>query len=129
MLTLRNGDVLRLTTTFQHIGAAFTGARVYAALGKRAVLGGFDEKLVGQVNVTGIVNDISWTTYTVEVPIPIANIGTTGFPGGSDYEVYAKLIGIPGGDILWFGPENDIILEAPVSAAAFANLSVTYVKA
>lgn len=135
MLTLKNGDRLKLVAIFQHRGAAFSGAQIYAALGKRSQptllfpQGQFDEKLVGRGSITGIIQDANWTNYTVDVIIPIINVGTLMFPAGSDYEVYAKIVGIPGGDIFWYGPENDITLEAPLAAGAeFANLNVTYSK-
>lgn len=129
MVTLKNGDTLRLQCRFQHKGAAFTSGRLYGAIGKKAVIGGFDEKLVGYITVSGIKDDVDWTTYTVSVDIQIRNIGTTGLPAGSDYECYVKFDHIPGADLIWYGPDNDITLEAPLEEAEFQDLTVSYAKA
>jgi hypothetical protein len=129
MVTLKNGDTLRLRCQFQHKGAAFTSGRLYGAIGKRAVIGGFDEKLVSYITVSGIKDDVAWTTYTITLDIPIKNIGTIGLPAGSDYEVYVKFDRIPGPDLIWYGPENDITLEAPLEEAEFQDLTVSYAKA
>ena len=131
MITLKNGDTLHIVCNFQHKGAAYNSGRIYAALGKVAVIGGFDEKLVNYITVNGIQEDADWTLYQVIVDIPIVNVGTVGFAPGPDYEVYVKMDNIPGADLYWYGPENDINLEAgvPAEPAQFQNLTVTYSKA
>jgi len=131
MLTLQNGDILNITCAFQHKGEAYNTGRLYAAIGKRAVIGGFDEKLVNYITVAGILDDPDWTDYSVNLAIPIKNIGTIGLAPGSDYEVYVKMDNIPGAVLYWFGPENDINLEGGVPSipTEFQNLSVSYAKA
>lgn len=128
MAILTNGDTLRLTCSFQHKGKAFTGAQIYAAIGKRDTWFNEVQGFVNTTTVTGIKDDVDWTTYSVTVDIPIFNIGGIGGAvPGADYEVYAKMLNIPGADLYWYGPLNDITLEA-VGAAEFRNLSVTYQK-
>ncbi len=129
---LRNGDTLRLTCSFQHQGKAISGVEIYAAIGKAGTLLGFDELqgYTGRTVVLGIQNDIDVTTYEVSVDIPIKNIeGFLGPKAGSIYEVYAKITRIPGPDIFWYGPEDDITLVAPLGEAEFQNLVVSYGKA
>lgn len=131
MVTLKNGDILRLNCSFYHRGAAFSGAKIYAAIGKKDTWFNEVQGMTGTTIVTGIVNDVDWTRYDVAVDIPIANIGGAfGAAPGSDYEAYAKLINIPGADIYWYGPLNDITLEAEAPPPAeFQNLTVSYQKA
>ncbi len=128
---LRNGDTLRLICDFKHKGKAYSGARIYAAIGSKGItfdeLGGFN----GTTVVTGIKDDPDWTTYRVTVDIPITKIDTfLGPSAGSKYEVYAKLTNLPGlgiiTDIFWYGPEDDITLVAPLGKAEFQNLTVSY---
>lgn len=129
MIILTNGDVLELSVTFQHRGEAFSGARVYGAIGKKGITFAEVQGMIDEYLVTGIVDDVDWTDYTVVLEIPIANIGSIGGAvPGADYEVYVKLINIPGADIYWYGPLNDITLEEPVGAAEFESLTVTYQK-
>ena len=125
MVTLRNGDKLRLKCTFQHKGAAFTGAKLYGAIGTKAPE--FNEVLYNIVTVSGIKEDADWTTYSVNVDIEIKNVGTIAIPAAAYYEAYVKLIGIPGADIYWYGPDNDINLEVPAEAE-FQSLDVSYSK-
>jgi len=128
MISLKNGDTLRCVCSFQHRGQAYSGAKIRASIGKRW-LGIFTEVLKYEQEVGGIVNDADWTQYSIPVDIPIQNIGTVGVSPGSDYEVEVKLLSIPGPDIFWEGPANDITLEAPLGEAEFQNLTVSYSKA
>jgi len=123
MVTLLNGNILRFVCKFTHQGEGQVGVRVYAAIGKKAVVGGFDEKQFSFVDVD-IPSDYTPTEYTINVDIVIENVGTVGYPAGADYEAYVKLQNIPGADIFWYGPENDIELLSGI--AEFSNLVVTY---
>jgi hypothetical protein len=127
MVTLKNGDKLRCVCRFQHRGQAYSGAKIRASIGKRGTWG-FTEVLKYEQAVGGIVDDTDWTQYEIPVDIPIQNIGTLGVSAGTDYEVEVKLLAIPGPDIFWEGPANDITLEAPVGEAEFQNLTVSYSK-
>jgi len=128
MIVLKDGDKLRLLCQFEHIGLAYTGAKIRAAIGKGGALG-FKEYLKVEVPVSGIKADPTWTSYEITVDIPISGVGTLGIPVGSDYEVYAKMLSIPGDDLFWYGPENDITLAVVVQPADFQDLTVVYQKA
>ena len=120
MLQLAYGDKLRFTCSFQHRGAAYTGAKLHAAIGNKGVFG-FDEILNNEIIISGIVYDAAWQNYTVTADIAI----TSALAGGS-YDTMVKLMSIPGSDIYWYGTLDDIVI---VGAAEFQNLSVTYQKA
>lgn len=128
MIKLTNGDKLRCVCVFEHRGRAYSGAKIRASIGKRGTWG-FNEVLYFVQIVTGIIDDVDWTQYQIPVDIPIQNIGTAGVSPGTDYEVEVKLMAIPGADIFWKGPENDITLEVVAEEAEFQKLSVSYQKA
>ncbi len=125
MIQLNYGDKLRFSCSFQHRGAAYTGAKLRAAIGNKiglpGGLGWFDEILYSEITVSGIVYDATWQPYTVTVDVMI----TTAISGGA-YEAYVKLMSIPGGDIFWVGTLDDIVI---VGASEFQSLSVSYAKA
>jgi len=129
MIVLKNGDILRFTVSFYHQGKAFTGAKAYASIGKRDTWFNEVSGMNGVITVTGIVDDKEPTLYKVIVDVPISNIGGAfGAEPGPGYEAYVKLINIPGPDLYWYGPLNDISFEAPLEEAEFSNLSATYAK-
>jgi len=119
MIQLGYGDKLRFTCSFGHKGSAYTGAKLRAAIGNKGAFG-FDEILSNEITVSGIIFDATWQTYTVQIDIPI----TTGINSGS-YEALVKLMSIPGSDIYWNGPPDDIVI---LGVSEFANLSVSYKK-
>ena len=119
MIQLNYGDKLRFTCSFQHKGAAYTGAKLHAAIGNKG-FAGFDEILNNETTVTGIIYDATWRNYTVTIDVTI----TSAIAGGN-YEAYVKLMGIPGDDIFWNGPLDDIVI---VGASEFQSLNVTYQK-
>ncbi len=124
MVQLSYGDKLRFACSFQHLGAAYSGAKLHAAIGNKrtvAFIDYFDEIVNNEVLVTGIVYDAVWQTYTVNVDVPI----TSAISGGS-YETMVKLMSIPGGDVYWYGSLDDIVVVS--GAAEFQNLSVNYQK-
>jgi hypothetical protein len=124
MIQLNYGDKLRLLCTFQHKGAAYSGAKIHAAIGNKGAFG-FDEILWNEVTVNGIKDDVAWYNYSITIDIPI----TTAIQAGKSYTVYAKLMSIPGDDIFWEGPEKDIQIGEPTGEALFQNLTVQYQKA
>jgi len=127
MITLINGNTLVLNVTFQHKGKAFDGAILYGAIGKKGITFAEVQGFIDALDVIGINDDVNWTNYTRTLEIPIFNIGGAGGAvPGADYEVYVKMINIPGADIYWYGPLNDITLEA--EEAKFQSLTVTYQK-
>ncbi len=119
MIQLNYGDKLRFTCSFQHKGAAYTGAKLHAAIGNKGTFG-FDEIINNEITVTGIINDSTWQNYTVTIDITITSV----LAGGA-YDTMVKLISIPGSDIYWYGALDDIVIAG---AAEFQNLSVSYAK-
>jgi hypothetical protein len=126
MLQLNYGDKIRFTCSFQHKGAAYTGAKLHAAIGNKkdilGVVGWFDEVVNNETTITGIVADSNWVNYTVTVDITI----TTALGPGA-YESYVKLMSIPGSDIFWVGSLDEIVI-AGGGGAEFQNISVSYGK-
>lgn len=122
MINLNYGEKLRFTCSFQHRGAAYTGAKLRAAIGNKGAFG-FGEIVWSEATITGILADINWTTYTKTVDVSI----TTALSPGA-YEAYVKLMSIPGADIFWEGPLDDIVI-AGGAEPEFQNLTVTYAKA
>jgi len=125
MLQLNYGDKIRFTCSFQHKGPAYTGAKLHAAIGTIRGIWPHDfiELLQNEVTVTGIVAESDWMPYTKTIDITI----TTALAPAS-YEAYVKLMSIPGDDIFWDGPENDIVVAGGSGDALFQNLSVSYAK-
>jgi len=123
MITVSPGDTIRFTLTFTHEGAEYTSGRAYAAVGKR--IGVFDEKFSKQVTFT-VPYDSSPTQRQVIVDLVVPDINLD-MPAGSDYEAYAKLQYIPEGELIAYGPYDDITIRENV--AHFSNLQVSYAKA
>jgi len=122
MVTVKTGDRLKFVCRFTHQGAAFSGAYIRVAIGQKGAVS-FDEALGHNVTSSSlsVLYDLVPTLYEVPLIITIqSNLG----PG--KWEAYAKLTGIPGADLYWYGPIDDIIVEE--AAALFSNLTVTYTK-
>lgn len=126
MIQLRNGDILRFQCTFTHQGIAYNQAAMYCALGVQGAT--FTEKLFTYQPITGITNDLTPKQYILNVDVLIKDIGTIGFPAAPGYECYVKIMQTPHGDVLWWGPLDDIELLAD-GPAVFSNLVVVYAKA
>ena len=128
MITLKNGDTLTVLCSFNHQGKAFNTGSIRAAICQH---GGFpaawNEKLFAVKPVTGIIDDVVPGFYTVELVILIKDVGTVLFPEGL-YELYAKMTGIPGSDLYFYGFDDDIQLQG-FGDAVFSNLTVNYSKA
>lgn len=125
MITVKPGDVIRFVLTFYHQGAAYSSGKAYVAVGNRVVV--FDEKFYNQVSFS-VPEDTNLTQrqVTVDLLVPSLNLDLT---AGSGYEAYAKLQYIPEGEIIAYGPYDDITIQSPVQGAAFSNLQVSYAKA
>lgn len=129
MVSLKEGDIIRFTAQFQHRGQAYTGANLYAAIGQ-SVRTGFDPILYNEIPIVGIKADPQWELYRVTIDIQI--LGGFGGISPGNYLAEVKISGIPGADIIWRGPENDIVIEEPppeAEEAQFADLLVAYSKA
>ena len=108
VLQLEMGDTCRVTTHFNYIGPSIS-ATLYVAIGKVGVLG-FDE-LLRKTKSLSIPLTAQLKTYESYVDIYIASPMRV----GTGYDVYAKLINIPGPDLFSPTYENiiDIVEEAP----------------
>ena len=125
-LQLSNGDTLRFHCVFTHEGVAYNQANLYVALGVTGI--GFLEKLWAWVPIGGIGDDPEPTQYQLDVDLPIQSIGTFNFAAGPGYELYAKIMQTPHGDVFWFSDPDVIELLGDVGDAVFANFNVTYAK-
>jgi hypothetical protein len=94
VLDLNVGDACRVNVAFDHTGPAVTG-KLYSAIGNYGALG-FDEvlKVEKAMTVPASTDWVSYSTgYYVDIPI------TSAISKGT-YSLYAKIIGITGGDVL-----------------------------
>lgn len=127
---LRNGDTLEITCIFTHEGKAFSGAQLYAAIGKKGLIS-FDE-VWGHIATSPTLSfpdDPIPAEYSEKLLITIkAGTGWAAIKPGTGYELYVKLVGIPGSDLYWYGPLDDITIVEPEvpGEAVFSNLEVTY---
>ena len=121
MVSLAVGDTLRFTCQYYHQGAAYSGAKLRAAIGHKTSFV-FDEILWAEAGPYSFPVDVNPKLYQQVVSIPI----TSSIGAGSDYEAYVKLLSIPGSDQFWYGPLNDITVVG--GAATFSGLTVTYAK-
>ncbi len=126
MISLEQGQTLNMICRFSHRGKAWSSAKIRGSIGNKGFFG-FDEILHREVEVSGIGDDLDWTQYQVVVDVAI----TEQIAAGS-YEVEVKLLSIPGPDIFWSSPPDDVVIiggEEPLPSAEFQNLQVTYAKA
>ena len=123
MVRLAVGDRLRFICQFYHQGDSYTGAKLHVAIGKGGTFG-FNEKLNADSVALSFPVNVNRKLYQQTVDVPI----TSAISEGTDYEAYVKLMSIPGPDLFWYGPINDIKIETSVGVAQFTNLTVTYSK-
>ncbi len=127
-IRVTKGDTVRFRCIFTHQGAAYSGAKLYAAIGKKGTTFNEISSMLGQATVQNIGYDAYPQDYEAYVNVLIsADIGGFGNPEPGFYEAYVKLINIPGSDIFWYGTINDIELYSSQNAV-FSNLVVTYSK-
>ena len=117
---LKVGDYFRVVCKLEHQGEFYTTAKIHAAIGTRGALG-FDEILAREETIS-VSSDATWWTYITGLYILI----TSAIAPGTNYDLYAKLINIPGADLYSY-KDNIITIEA-VQEATFSNLSVSYSK-
>ncbi len=130
MIELSEGQSLRVHCVFTHRGAAYSGAKIHAAIGNRSTLWGFDEIVSGNSQPLSFPYAATARQYGEDVILGPIKVGTLfGAIRLGTYEIEVKLTDIPGADIFWIGPNEDIVIvEAPVAPAEFANLTVSYSK-
>jgi hypothetical protein len=118
MIQLRQGQSLRFDCTFYHQGGPYSGAKLHCVIGNQAIT--FDEILWEDSPVLNFPNyDQQPAPYQETVLVPVTKAISSG-----RYETYVKLMGIPGSDLFWYGPQDDI--EILAEEAVFSNLNVVY---
>lgn len=123
MVQVGIGNKLRFTVRFNHQGAAFSGAKIRCSIGQKLFdVVVFDEILWAESPSLSFPNDSTPRTYEQIVDVFI----TSAISPGSFYEAEVKLTGIPGGDLFWRGPTNDIEIIAGGAQAVFSDLRVGY---
>ncbi len=116
-LELKSGDTCRVYLSMSHKGDALTG-EFYASIGnvKTVIVTYFDKILAGRKSFS-IPASADWKAFESYVDIPITSAISAG-----KYDLYAKIIGITGGDVI--SPTlNDVI----VIAGGVAQGSITSV--
>jgi len=110
-LTVMPGDTVRVWLSVDYRGPAIDGA-VWAAIGRQNL--GFAEDFTGSVPVH-FDPSFDWVTYPIAVDIPIWN------RPGSDYDIYAKIMGVPGPDIF-----TDVLLNVidVIGAVEFQGFTI-----
>ena len=106
-LTVDVGDTVRVHLTVDYMGPAIDGS-VWVAIGRQNL--GFAEDFVPDAPVPVHFNEsVPWVTYPIVVDIPIWD------RPGTDYDMYAKIMQVPGPDI--FTPDLlniiDVIAAVP----------------
>jgi len=90
-LTVDVGDTVRVHLTVDYMGPAIDGS-VWVAIGRQNL--GFAEDFVPDAPVPVHFNEsVPWVTYPIVVDIPIWD------RPGTDYDMYAKIMQVPGPDI------------------------------
>ncbi|MBA7636603.1 hypothetical protein ES703_44224 [subsurface metagenome] len=112
-LTVMVGDTVRVHLSVDYMGPAIDGA-VWVAIGRQNL--GFAEDFVPDAPVPVHFNQsFDWITYPIVVDIPIWD------RPGTDYDMYAKIMGVPGPDIF-----TDILLNIidVLGAVEFRNFTI-----
>lgn len=119
MVTKTIGETLVVTAKFNYSGPGFSGYKVRAAIGEKGVF--FNEILFRETAALSVPSTPTLTLYTV--PAGLLDIVITSGISPGLYELYAKMIGLPGADLYYYGPLDDIEI---IGAQVFQNLVVTY---
>lgn len=113
-LTVMVGDTVRVTLTVRYRGRAVSG-KCYVAFGQKDTWFNEDANKRKEIPVS-FEPDSVWKTYTITVDVPIG--GSTGV----NYDLYAKLISLPGPDI--FTPTYLNVLDV-LGAPEFDDFKIT----
>lgn len=112
-LTVMVGDTVRVHLSVDYRGPAIDG-EVWAAIGRQNL--GFAEDFVPDAAVPiHFDQSFDWITYPIVVDIPIWD------RPGVNYDMYAKIMGVPGPDIF-----TDILLNIidVIGIAEFQNFTI-----
>ena len=118
VLELEVGDICRVNFSFEHRGDAESG-RLYAAIGNYGAAG-FDEIIANDKSIS-VPSSTDWETIEKYVDIPI----TTAISPGSGYDLYGKIVDIPGADIFSSYLEDVITITGVPVKGEFRNFGIT----
>lgn len=113
-LTVMVGDTVRVTLTVKYRGSAVSG-KCHVTFGQQDTWFNEDGNKQKDVSVS-FGPDSDWKTYTITVDVPIG--GSTGV----NYDLYAKLMSLPGADI--FTPTYLNVLDV-LGAPEFDDFRIT----
>ena len=114
-LAVMVGDIVRVHLAVEYRGPAIDGV-IHASYGVQGAFG-FNEDGNKQSDTPVHFNQsMDWVPYEVACDVPIG-----GSPG-TDYDLYAKIMGVPGPDI--FSPTLLNVLDV-LGAAEFQNFEIT----
>ena len=122
MIQVRDGQSVRFDCTFYHQGGGYSGAKLHCAIGVQNAI--FNEKIAKDSLPLSVSYDEGNEQYQESVVVGPIKVGGIGGLAPGRYESYVKLMSIPGGDLYWNGPLDDI--EIISAEAIFSNLSVNY---
>jgi len=110
-LTVIGGDTVRVRLSLEYRGPAIDGS-AYVAIGRQNL--GFAEDFSGSVPVH-FDQSFDWQAYSIAVDVPIWD------RPGSDYDIYAKIMGVPGPDIF-----TDVLLNVidVIGAVEFQGFTI-----
>ena len=113
-LTVMVGDTVRVTLTIKYRGSAVSG-KCHVTFGQKDTW--FNEDGNKQVDVSvSFGPNADWKTYTITADVYIG--GSTGV----NYDLYAKIMGVPGPDI--FTPTYMNVLDV-IGAPEFKDFVIT----
>jgi len=118
VLELEVGDICRVNFSLEHRGNAEAG-RLYAAIGNYGAAG-FDEIIANDKSFS-VESSTDWETTEGYVDIPI----TTAISPGSGYDLYGKIVDIPGADIFSSYLEDVITITGVPVEGEFRNFGIT----
>lgn len=92
-LTVLVGETVRVTLSVDYRGSAISGAKIHISFGQKDTLFNEDGNKQGDITNITFGPDSDWKTYTFTKDILI------GGSSGTNYDLYAKIMSVPGADI------------------------------
>jgi len=111
-LTVMVGETVRVHVSVDYRGPTIDGA-IWVAIGRQDTW--FNEDFYNRIEVT-FPASIDWATYDYTCDVPITD------RPGTDYDMYAKIMEVPGPDI--FAPTLLNIIDV-IGVAEFRNFEIT----
>lgn len=122
VLQLQMGDTCQVRINFDYTGDEIKGAKFWAAIGKRGAIR-FDHYVTGE-KVRTIPSTPAPTTYREDINIAIKSPMAV----GTGYDMYAKILDVPGADIYSEELDNVIAIvkeEEPPPPPPQYSLTIT----